>query len=141
VPDIPLKEGLFYSPKSPEEKPYLIGSRCRVCGYTDFPEKKVCVRCRRPDTVEKIRLGERAMLETYTVMRVSTPDFSAPYMIGYVRTKEGALIFTHITGCDMADDALTIGEEMELIIEKIKEDSQGNPVIGWKYRPIRRDGR
>ncbi len=71
-------------------------------------------------------------------MQVGLPDFPAPYIIGYVMMKEGAKIFTLITGCEPRDDALKLGEEMELVIEKIKEDKQGNSLIGWKFKPTRR---
>ncbi len=133
-----LKEGLFQVPASPGDKPYLIGSRCRICGYICFPKKDVCVKCRRDDTMEQTRIGPDGILETFAVMQVGPPDFPPPYMIGYVKTKEGALVFTLITGCEPRDDALLIGEEMELVIEKIKKDKDGNNVIGWKFKPIRR---
>lgn len=136
--ELPFKEGLFFTPKSKDEKPYLIGSRCGVCGYTCFPKKEVCVRCCRDTTMEEIKLGQCGILETYAVMQVGMPGFPPPYMIGYVRTNEGALVFTPITGCDAKDGALTIGEEMELVIDTIKEDQQGNRLLGWKYKPTRR---
>lgn len=135
--DLPIKVGLFHVPESPGEKPYLIGSQCRVCGYICFPRKYVCVRCRRDDTMEEVRLGPYGNLETFTVMRVGTADFPAPYVMGYVRTKEGASVFTLITGCEIRDDALEIGEEMEMVVEKIKTDSQGNNLIGWKFKPVK----
>ncbi len=138
VADLPIKEGLFHVPQSPDDKPYLIGSRCRVCGYSSFPKKEVCIKCRRDDSIEEVKLGPHGTLETFAVMQVGPPDFPAPYMMGYVRTDEGALIFTLITGCEARDDALELGEEMELTIEKIKEDRQGNSLIGWKFRPIRK---
>jgi hypothetical protein len=47
------------------------------------------------------------------------------------------LVFTLITGCEARDDALEIGQEMELIIDKIKKDRQGNNLVGWKFRPRR----
>ncbi len=136
--DLPVKEGLFHIPESPDDKPYLIGSKCRVCGYTSFPKKEVCVKCRRNDTVEETRFGPYATLENFAVMQVGSPYFPTPYIIGYVRMKEGALIFTPITGCEARDDALELGEEMELTIEKIREDGQGNNLIGWKFKPTRR---
>ncbi len=74
-------------------------------------------------------------------MQVGPPDLPPPYVIGYVRTKEGTVIFTPITGCEPKDDALKIGEEMELVIEKIKEDGQGNNLIGWEYKPTGRKKR
>lgn len=136
--DLPIKEGLFHIPESPDDKPYLIGSRCRVCGYASFPKKEVCVKCRRNDTVEETRFGPYATLENFAVMQVGSPDFPTPYVIGYVRMKEGVSIFTPITGCEARDDALELGEEMELTIEKIREDRQGNNLIGWKFKPTRR---
>ena len=51
--------------------------------------------------------------------------------------KEGAVVFTQITGCDVEDDALSIGEEMELVIEPIKQNEQGDNLVGWKFRPVR----
>ncbi|MDD5081934.1 MAG: OB-fold domain-containing protein [Dehalococcoidales bacterium] len=136
--DLPLREGLFHIPESPGDKPYLIGSRCRVCGYACFPGKSVCVRCRRDDTMAEIKLGPYATLETFTVMRVGPHDFPPPYVIGYVRMKEGAPVFTLITDCEPKDDALKLGQEMELVIGKIREDSRGNNVIGWKFKPAER---
>lgn len=134
--DLPLKDGLFHLPESAGEKPCLIGSKCSVCGYASFPRKKVCIRCRRDDTMEEIRLGPYGTLETYAVMRVGPPDFPPPYMVGYVRLKEGPLVFTQITGCEIEDDALEIGTEMELVIAKIRKDPEGNNLIGWKFRPV-----
>jgi len=87
--------------------------------------------------MEEIKLSPYATLENFALMQVGPPDFPAPYIMGYVRTKEGALVFTLITGCETRDDALELGEEMELTIEKIREDDQGNNLIGWKFRPTR----
>jgi len=129
---------LFHMPDSSDEKPYLFGSRCRICGYTCFPKKSACVRCRRDDVMEEVKLGPYGVLETFAVMRVGTHDFPAPYTIGYVITREGAIVFTLITGCEASDGALQIGQEMELVIEKIKEDNSGNDIFGWKFRPINR---
>ncbi len=135
--DVPVREGFFHVPESSEDKPFLIGSKCTICGYTCFPKKSVCVRCRRDDTMKEIKLGPYGVLETFTVMQVGPSDFPPPYLMGYVRTKEGAVVFTLITGCEARDDALEIGQEMELIIDKIKKNRQGNNLIGWKFRPRR----
>lgn len=133
--DLPLKEGTFVQPGKSGEKPYLIGSRCRVCGYTCFPKKEVCVVCRDDTTMDEIALGQYGTLETYAVMQVGPPGFQVPYAIGYIKTREGAVVFSPLTGCEAKDDALDLGEEMELVIEKVKEDGKGNHLIGWKYRP------
>ena len=87
--------------------------------------------------MEEVKLGPYATLETFAVMRVGTPDFPPPYIMGYVRMKEGASVFTLITGCEARDDALDLGEEMELTVEKVGTDRQGNNLIGWKFKPIK----
>lgn len=135
--DIPIKPGLFHVPESPADKPYLIGGRCKVCGYTVFPKSRACVRCRKDGTMEEIRLGQQATLDTFAVMQVGPPEFKPPYIIGRVTTEEGANLFTIISGCEPKDDAMALGEKMELVIEKVKEDKEGNNIIGWKYRPVR----
>ena len=87
--------------------------------------------------MEEIKLGPYGTLETFAVMQVGPPDFPPPYTMGYVKTKEGALVFTLITGCEAQDDALELGEEMELTIEKVRTDRLGNNLIGWKFKPIK----
>ncbi len=133
--ELPLKAGMFVQPAGSGEKPYLVGSRCRVCGYACFPRKEVCIVCRDDTTMEEIRMGQAGTLESFTVMRVAPPGFAAPYVIGYVKTREGAVVFAPLTGCEAKDDALKIGQEMELVIEKVREDGKGNSLMGWKYRP------
>lgn len=88
--------------------------------------------------MEEMKFGPCATLDNFALMQIGPPDFPAPYIMGYVRMKEGVVVFAPITGCEARDDALELGEEMELTIEKIKEDEQGNNLIGWKFRPTRR---
>ena len=33
-------------------------------------------------------------------------------------------------------EALKLGQEVELVVGKIKEDEKGNDIIGWKFRPV-----
>lgn len=136
--EIPIKDGLFHKPQGRGDPAYLIGSRCSLCGYCCFPKKTICTRCRRDNCMEEIQIGVRGKLDSFAVMQVGTPDLPAPYIIGYVKVSEGPLIFSMITGCEPREDALELGEEMELVIEKIKEDENGDDIIGWKYEPIKK---
>ncbi len=85
------------------------------------------------------RLGPRGTLETFAVMQTGTLDFPPPYIIGYVRTDQGAVVYTLITGCPPTDEALEIGQEMELVIEKMKTSREGHDLLGWKFRPLEKD--
>jgi uncharacterized OB-fold protein len=87
--------------------------------------------------MEEVKLGQYGTLETFAVMRVGTSDFPPPYIMGYVKMKEGVSVFALITGCEARDDTLELGEEMELVVERVKTDTQGNNLIGWKFSPVK----
>jgi uncharacterized protein len=134
--DIPIKEGLFSWPLSSDQEPYLIGSKCTICGYCCFPKKSVCAKCVRDDCMEDVKFGPYAILDTYAVMRVAPPGFVPPYVQGYVILENGPKIFSLITGCETNDHALPLGQKMELVLEKIRQDEEGNNLIGWKFKPV-----
>lgn len=88
--------------------------------------------------MEEISLGSVGKLDTYTIVRQAPPGFTAPYILGMVRLPDGPEVFTVITGCEINSDALRVGQEMELVIDKLKEDEEGNEIIGWKFKPVAR---
>ena len=116
-------------------RPYLVGSKCRRCGYAAFPARAVCPACLDRESMEEASLGSRGTVDTFSVLRASAPGFEAPYVVAYVRMPGGERVFSLITGCEPSEGALAIGTEVELVIEKIREDEQGNEVRGYKFRP------
>jgi len=138
--EVPVLEGLFHRPSGPGDKPYLIGSKCSACGYVAFPRREVCPACVHENTMQDIPLSTRGKLFSFTVARVAPPGFTAPYLQAYVDLPEGPRIFSLISGVEPTDDALVEGQDMELVIEKIRTDEQGNHVIGYKFRPMDKGG-
>ena len=137
--DLLIKQDLISLPGNDEGQLRLVGGRCTVCDYCCFPPKAACPKCIRDDCMEKIKLGPKAILESFAVMQVGPPDIAVPYIMAYVRTAEGALIFTLVTGCEVREGALELGQEMEVVLDIIKQDDQGNSLIGWKFKPVGRD--
>jgi len=131
-----LKEGLFHVPTSSDDEPYLIGSKCHVCGYVAFPRKVICPACVRDDTMEETPVGKRASIVSFSLMGQAPKGFTAPYIQAMVRLEEGITIATTLTDCELKEDAVEVGQPVELVITKIKVDDQGNDIIAWKYRPI-----
>lgn len=131
-----IKEGLIRFPQQPSEQPHLIGSRCRQCGYVAFPKKEICPACVKEGLMEEIALSRRGKLNTFTLTMVAPPGFQAPYIQGYVDLPEGCTIFTLITGCEPREDALQIGQEVELVVEPVRVDEEGNQLIGYKFKPV-----
>jgi benzoylsuccinyl-CoA thiolase BbsA subunit len=130
---IPIREGLFQMPSLPSETPYLIGSRCRKCQEVMFPQRPICPNCFGKE-VEQVRLSSRGRLFTFTINHQGSKEFSTPYASGYVDLPEGVRIYSLLT--DWEAKGLKIGTEMELVIEKIKEDREGKIVLGYKFRPV-----
>lgn len=86
--------------------------------------------------MELAQIGRRARLESFAVAQQAPPGFAAPYIQAVVRLEEGPLVFTLVTGCEPRDDALVPGQEMELVIEPLRQDENGTTILGWKYRPV-----
>jgi uncharacterized OB-fold protein len=133
--NIVIKEGWFYVPDTPGKEPYLIGSKCSKCGYIHFPKMIACPVCRRDSVMDEIPLSRKGKLDSFTVVHQGPPGFETPYIQAYVLLPEGIKIFTLIEGVEPLDNVLKTGQEMELILSKVREDEDGNEIIGWKFRP------
>ena len=84
----------------------------------------------------EIPLSRRAKLNSFALLQHTPRGFPAPAFHASVELPEGPRLFTTITGCPLEEDALKVGQEVELVIEKLTEDEAGNQVIGWKFRPV-----
>ena len=63
-----------------------------------------------------------------------------PVIMGYIDLPEGVRVFAMITGAEPSRDALEVGQEMELVFEEIRTDSDGNRVSAFKFRPVAQGG-
>jgi scaffold protein (connect acetoacetyl-CoA thiolase and HMG-CoA synthase) len=129
------QEAECYAAASPGGEAYLIGSKCRKCGYVTFPPRVACSACVSGGSMVTAPLGFRGKIDTFSVLHTGTSDFKAPYILAYVLIG-GAKVLSLITGCEPQEESLEIGEEVELVIEKIREDGQGNEIWGYKFRPV-----
>ena len=137
---IPCLEGWF---TMPPQEPRLLANRCKSCGVIFFPKVTSCRNpyCRETEAVEDVSLSTKGKLFTFTTNYYQppppyhAPDPFVPYTNGTVELPEGVRIQTMIApGYD--EKNLKIGMEMELIIDKLYEDEQGNEVMTWKFKPI-----
>ncbi len=135
---IPAVEGLF---TWPSESPRLIGGRCNGCGTYFFPSFALF---HKPDCeggpVEEVLLASRGKLVSYTVQYYPppppyvAPDPFPPMPIGTVELPEGLQIPGQITGCKIED--LRTGIDVEIVIDDLFVDEEGNQLLTWKFRPL-----
>jgi uncharacterized OB-fold protein len=136
---IPAVEGVF---TWPSDDPHFIASRCKTCGTVSFPKSGVCrnPKCKNKLDVEEILLSRRGKLMTYTQINYQppppyvSPEPFIPFAIGEAGFPEGIAILGQLTGCKYED--LEIGMEVEMVVEKLFEDKDGNEVVAWKFRPV-----
>ena len=136
---IPVGEGLFVDPSSPATPPRLIAGHCRSCGEVMFPRQALCGNCCQ-ETVEEMLVGPKGRLYSYTSVHFAGPEVygykgPVPYGVGEIELPEGVLVTSPLTEHDITK--LKPGMEMELVIEKIFTDDEGNEVVGFKFKPVR----
>lgn len=134
---LPIIDNAFRMPQG--EKPYLIGNKCKACGAISFPKRVMCPACAGEGTIEEIPLSKTGKLYSFTIARVAPMGFKAPYVVGDVELPEGIRLYSIITGCEPSEDELKIGMDLELVIEKFLEDENGNDIIGYMFRPIKKE--
>lgn len=112
--------------------PHIIGSKCTRCGKQFSPKREICPSCFDEGTVEEVALNPRGHLVSYTVVR-RAPGRSVPYALGYVKTLDGVIVFTPLTGCEPGQ--IHIGMEMESVFDE-REGVEGERLIVYAYKPV-----
>jgi uncharacterized OB-fold protein len=96
----------------------------------------VCPRCLKNGTMEIAHVSGKGTLDTYSTCFAALPGFPAPTIQGYVLIG-GARIWTQITGTDMSGADLKTGMDVELVIEKLRDDADGNEIVSYKFQPVK----
>ncbi|MDO8673426.1 MAG: Zn-ribbon domain-containing OB-fold protein [Dehalococcoidia bacterium] len=136
---VPIKEDLFIDILRPLAEVRLRGTRCGSCGETFFGKKLYCENCQSEDTAE-IVLSNRGKIYSYTVNRYRPPgdyigpDPYVPFAVGLVELPEGVRVLSPLKDCPV--DTVKIGMEVELVVEKLFTNSEGNDVIAFKFKPV-----
>jgi uncharacterized OB-fold protein len=133
---IPIEPGYFTIPAERAAPPRLLGSRCRACGERFFPRRLVCAKCLHVGT-DDVELGPRGRLYTWTW--VYFPLFNSKraeeggYGVGQVDLPEGPRVQAVLSG---GPQDFRIGMEMELELEVLRENEQGQEVVIHRFRPL-----
>ena len=131
-----IEEGFFTVPDDPAEAPRLFGSRCPACGEHFYPRRQVCARCLHEST-DDVLLGPRGRLWTWTYVHVplfAKKDGSVDaYGVGQVDLPEGPRVQAILVG---GPDDFAIGMELELDLETLSTDQDGDDVVIYRFKPV-----
>ncbi|MDR3063150.1 MAG: Zn-ribbon domain-containing OB-fold protein [Methanobrevibacter sp.] len=117
------------------ERYNLIGSKCKTCGEVFFPSRVVCPTCRRKGIIEPFNFSGKGKIHTFSIIRTPTSEFKkiAPYAVALVELEEGTNISAQIVDADI--DKLEIGDPVELVFRKIREDGDDGVITyGFKFK-------
>ena len=124
------------------EEPTLLGTRCTDCGNVVFPPASGF--CRNPacagEEREVVPLSRRGRVWSYTDAQYQPPapyvaaDPFHPFALAAVELPEGLVVLGQVAeGYGVAD--LTVGAEVELVVETLYADDSGERTI-WRWRPV-----
>jgi uncharacterized OB-fold protein len=137
----PAIEGWFTT--GPE--PALLGTRCTTCGTVFFPRAEGF--CRNPacagEEFEELPLSRRGRVWSYTDAQYQPPapylpatDPYRPFALAAVELPEGLLVLGQVAdGYGVTD--LSVGAEVELVVETLYPDDSGERTI-WMWQPVSR---
>ena len=135
---IPCRDGLWSSPSSPDEKPQLMGSKCPNCGEVFFPVNPVCINCQN-QTMNDIKLSRKGKIYSFTTMMLPPPQWykgPVPFDLGFVELPEGVRVWTRLLGAEAG--TFKIGQEVELDIDVMQVDAEGNEILGYCFVPVKK---
>ncbi len=121
--------------------PRLRGSKCASWGTPYFPRSAVChnPECRE-SKMEDASFGPRGTLWSCAIQNYPPPaparyeEPYIPYALGMVDMPEGLRVLGRISTDD--PEGVRVGAEVELVLERLYLDENGNEVITWKFKPI-----
>ena len=136
---VAVVDGLF---AETDDGPRLVGSRCGACGTPSFPATSFChhPQCTNRLAVEKAEFGPRGVLWTVAIQNFPPPAPSKydepfrPYAMGLVDLEDGLRVMGQVSAAD--PNAVEVGSDVELVIEKLYTDDEGNDVVTWKFKPV-----
>jgi len=137
---IPIEEGFFEIPEDPAEPPRLLGSRCPACGEVFFPRRLVCAKCLHEGTEDTV-LSTSGTIYTWTYCHV--PMFGksdadvAGYGVAQIDLPEGPRVQSILSG---GPGDFAIGMEVEIDLETLRTDAEGNEVVIYRFRPAGAEG-
>ena len=123
-------------PENSNEKPYLVGNKCKSCGAVYLGSRMGCSRCMSTEPMEEVRLSDHGELHVFSIVHQSAPGVPTPYIAAIVDLPEGVSVRCNIAGVEPDPKNLKFGMPVKMTTEKIRTDREGNDVVAFSFRPV-----
>jgi uncharacterized protein len=123
-----------------QPKPHLIGSKCASCGAIFLDVKRAaCSKCGATGNLQQIQLSDKGKVWVFSVIHQSFPGIKTPYVTAVVDLPEGVSVKSNLVEVDPDDleknPQKGFGLPVELVVNQVATDRQGNPVMAFQFRP------
>ncbi|MFL2931716.1 MAG: hypothetical protein ACJZ47_02795, partial [bacterium] len=135
---VPLMRDVFTIPTSSRKRPKLIGSFCKECEEHFFPKtgsKATCYYPSCPRSTTEVMFGEKGKILSANVTRVSM-DSTQERVSAVIMLDEGIRINSHLIDWEGFRYLLIPDTPVELVLEKLNEDENGNSVVNYAYKLV-----
>jgi uncharacterized protein len=123
-----------------QPKPHLVGSKCPNCGAIFLDVKRTaCSKCGAAGNLQQIQLSDKGKVWVFSVIHQSFPGVKTPYVTAVVDLPEGVSVKSNLVDVDPEDleknPQKAFGMPVELVVNQVATDRQGNPVMAFQFRP------
>lgn len=122
----------------------LLGTECKDCGSYFFPPERSF--CRNPDcsstNVAEVELSKTGKVWSFSINHYAapapyvSPDPFEPYTVVAVELAREAIVVLGQLADGVDPSSLEVGQSVEVVIEPLFTDEEGNEHIVWKWRPV-----
>lgn len=119
----------------------LMGSKCKDCGETYVPVRKLCIKCNKAN-MKWTEMSGNGKIAAFTTITVGTPFFvekgynrNRPYCFSVIKLDEGPMISGQLIGVDESKPE-TINIGMPVKATFIETDLKGESRVDLGFEPI-----
>jgi uncharacterized OB-fold protein len=123
-----------------QPKPHLVGSKCGNCGAIFLDTRRsACSKCGTAGNFQQVQLSDKGTVWVFSVIHQSFPGIKTPYVTAVVDLPEGVSVKSNLVDVDPEEleknPQKGFGMPVELVVNQVATDRQGNPVMAFQFRP------
>jgi uncharacterized OB-fold protein len=123
-----------------QPKPHLVGTKCGACGAIFLEVKRLaCSKCGATGGFQQVQLSDKGKVWVFSVIHQSFPGIKTPYVTAVVDLPEGVSVKSNLVDVDpeelQKNPQKGFGMPVELVVNKVATDRQGNDVMAFQFRP------
>ncbi len=119
----------------------LMGSKCKDCGVSYVPVRKLCTKCNSVN-MEWVEMSGKGKIVAFTSITVGTPFFvekgydrTKPYCFSVIELDEGPMISGQLIGVDESKpDTINIGMQVKATF--IETEIRGETRVDLGFEPV-----